>query len=172
MTCTGPGETIHVDGLVGVNHGGAVTIRVMSPMGNVVAVGQVIPDGRDWSWSLPAEFDHAGTYTILANYALAYDAGRYASATFVYDMAVEGTTLVDGTDHLISYTGDPILTAHTDAEASLIYLGFEGPSSGVMRLPDGLHGGNLVVVEGGVVTTLQDGTYAYSGRRNHHDTIS
>lgn len=158
----GPGDTITVNGLVKVPHGGAVTIRVLSPTGNVVAVGQVMADDRNWSWSVPAEFKHAGTYTVLVNHSLTGSEDRYASTTFVYTKAVEGVVVVDGTDLMISYTGDPAMAAYTDAESSLIYIEFDGPSSGVMRLPDGLHGGNLVAVEGGSVTALPDGSYAYS----------
>lgn len=158
----GPGETIHVNGLVEVNHGGAITIRVLSPTGNVVAVGQVVPENRDWSWSIPAEFQHDGTYTILANYALGRDAGRHASTTFVFTSAVEGIVGVNGTDFAIFYAGDPVTGAYTDAENSLIYIEFDGPASGVLRFSDGLYMGNLVVVEGGSLTALEGGSYAYA----------
>lgn len=162
------GQDIRVGGLVSADNGGAVTIRVMSPTGAVVAVGQVIPDGRDWSWTLPAEFDSPGTYTILAHYSLTGDPDRRAAATFVFvtaekgTVAVEAAAAVDGTEHSISYVGDPIVSVHTDAEASLIYITFEGPSGGVMTIPDGLYTGDLVAVEGGMLTPLPDGTYAYS----------
>ena len=159
----GPGETIHAGGLVGAPHGGAVTIQVISPAGSVVAVGQAMPDGRDWSWAVPAEFGHPGTYTILAHYSLSAERDRTAAATFVYVTAVEGTVTVNGTDLLISYTGDPAVSAYTDAHHFLIYLEFAAPgATGVMRLPDGLHEGDLVAVEGGSITTLPDGSYAYS----------
>lgn len=158
----GPGQTIYVGGLVGEPHGGAVTIRVVSPGGAVVAVGQAMPDGRDWSWSLPAEFGRPGTYTLIAHYALAAGPDRSAAVAFVYDMAVKGAVVVNGTTYEISYTGDPILAASTDAHNSLIRLEFAGPAGGVMRLPDGLREGNLVAVEGGSVTALPDGSYAYS----------
>ena len=158
----GPGETIHVSGLVHRENGGAVAIRVMSPNGAVVAVGQVIPDGRDWSWSLPAEFDLPGTYTIIAHYSLTGDAERRAAASFVFTMAEEGAVLVNGTMHGISYTGDPVLSAYTDPSEGLIYLEFDGPSAGVMRLSEGLHGGGLLAVDGGMLTPLPDGSHAYS----------
>ena len=158
----GPGETIFLNGLVERESGGAVTILVVSPGGNVVAVGQVMPDGRDWSWSLPAEFDKPGTYTIFAHYTLAGDPEKRAAVSFVYDAAVRGMVHVNGTVHDISYTGDPVLAAHTDAHNALMYLEFDGPAAGVMRLPDGLHEGVLVAVEGGSVTALPDGSYAYS----------
>ncbi len=159
----GPGETIHAAGLVGAPHGGAVTIQVISPAGSVVAAGQAVPDGRDWSWAVPAEFGHAGTYTILAHYSLSAERDRTAAATFVYTAAVEGTVQVDGTDMMISYTGDPAASAHTDAHRSLIYVEFASPgATGVMRLPGGLHSGDLVAVEGGSITALPDGSYAYS----------
>lgn len=162
------GQDIRVGGLVSVDNGGAVTIRVMSPTGAVVAVGQVMPDGRDWSWSLPAEFDAPGTYTVLAHYSLTGDPDRRAAATFVYTMAekgsvaVDGTAAVDGTEYSISYVGDPIVSVHTDATDSLIYITFDGPSGGVMTVPAELYTGELVAVEGGMITPLPDGTYAYS----------
>lgn len=158
----GPGQTIRVAGLVGEPHGGAVTIRVVSPGGAVVAVGQVMPDGRDWSWSIPAEFGAPGTYTLVAHYMLAASPDRSAAVAFVYDTAAEGAVVVNGTVHEISYTGDPVLAARTDAHNSLLYVEFAGPAGGVMRLPDGLHDGVLVAVEGGSVEELPDGSYAYS----------
>lgn len=163
----GPGETIRAGGLVGAPHGGAVTIRVMSPAGSVVAVGQATPDGRDWSWAVPAEFGHPGTYTVLAHYSLSAERDRTAAATFVYAMAVEGAIPVNGTDLLISYTGDPAVSAYTDAHRSLVYLEFASPgAAGVMRLPGGLHSGGLVAAEGGSITALPDGSYAYSADSN------
>ena len=158
----GPGQTIRVSGLVGGPHGGAVTIQVLSPGGAVVAVGQVMPDGRDWSWSMPAEFGAPGTYTMTAHYALAAGHGRPASVTFVYDSAVEGAVAVNGTMFEISYAGDPILAARTDAHSSLLYVELAGPGAGVMRLPGGLHEGALLAVDGGSVEELPDGSYAYA----------
>ena len=158
----GPGDTIFVNGLVERENGGAITVRVLSPSGAVVAVGQVLPDGRDWSWALPAEFDVPGTYTILAHYSLTGDPERRAAATFVFVTAEEGSVTVDGTEHAISYVGDPVVSAHTDATASLIYVTFEGPSGGVMTIPAELYTGELVAVEGGMLTPLPDGSYAYS----------
>lgn len=158
----GPGETVHISGTVDSSHGGAVTIKVISPAGSVVAVGQTTPEDRDWSWQVPAEFAHPGTYTILAYYTLTADPDRRAAATFVYSTAVTGLVEVNGTIFNISYTGDPILSSWTDAESSLIHVVFEGPSNGVMRLPAGLVEGTLVAVSGGTITALPDGSYAYA----------
>lgn len=162
----GPGDTIFVNGLVERENGGAVTVRVLSPSGAVVAVGQVIPDGRDWSWALPAEFDAPGTYTILAHYSLTGDPEKRAATTFVYTVAEKGHVMVNGTAHVISYVGDPAVSAHTDATDSLIYVTFVGPSGGVMTIPAELYSGDLVAVEGGTITLLPDGSYAYSTDSN------
>ena len=136
----GPGQTIHVDGLVGEPHGGAVTIRIVAPNDAVVAVGQVMPQGRDWSWDITAEFGMAGTYTIKASYVLAgHD--RHDTATFIYDRSVGGVVRMNGTSYDISYAGDPILAAYTDPNRNVIYLEFEGPAKGVMRVDHNLYQG-------------------------------
>lgn len=158
----GPGQTIRMWGVVDMPHGGAVTIQVISPTGAVVAAGQAIPEGRDWSYMIPAEFSTPGTFTILVHYTLGADTSKRDSATFAYTRAVEGTVSVNGTIHLISYTGDVITSAYTDHTESLLYLELEGAGSGVLRLSPGLAEGMVVAVSGGDVQALPDGSYAYN----------
>ena len=117
-----PGQTIHINGIIAMPHDGAITITVMAPNGNIVAIGQVIPDGRDWHYSVPAEFSEPGTYQITAYYALSQDADKMAQATFVYSTAVEGVVMVSDTDYVISFTGDAMLSAYTDSyESTIVY---------------------------------------------------
>lgn len=157
----GPGETIHLHGTVKTIHGGAVTIQVMAPSGNIIAVGQVLPDTRDYTWSMPAEFNTSGVYTVQAQYALTSNIKHYATDIFTFVAVESGVVQVNGTDYTIQYTGDVILDAYTDAYDSLLYLTFDGPGSGVMFIPQGLVQGELLAVQGGQVTHVEGGQYAY-----------
>lgn len=157
-----PGDTVQVHGVLHKMHGGAVTIQLLSPNGNIIAVGQVMPTERDWQWSIPAEFDTPGTYTVQAEYSLTKHTIHYATDVFSYTVYQQGEVLVNGTEHLIQYTGDAIHDAYTDGDASLLYIEFEGPGSGVMFLPPGLVQGELLAVDGGAITHIDGGQYAYS----------
>jgi hypothetical protein len=113
------GDIVHVHGTLQKLHGGAVTIQLLAPNGNIIAIGQITPTERNWQYSIPAEFDVPGTYIVQAQYTLTKQ--HLSTDVFSYTIYQQGDVQVAGTNHTIRYTGDVMYDAYTSAEDSVVY---------------------------------------------------
>ena len=167
-TVYGPGDTMRISGYVSSIHGGAVSIQIYAPNGNLMVIGQIPIIENRWNWDTVIDFKEPGTYEVIAHYTLSDSTPRQAKVTFLYDVSVSGIVVIEGTNleadiSSITYTGDIIKRVYTDPQESLIYFEFNGPSHGIMYIPDIIYEGDLIAVSGGMVTKLpEDGGFVYS----------
>src|SRR3989338_58307 len=162
------GEVVMVSGQVSEVLSIPVSLRVISPNGNIVRIDQ-IDIGSDNTFSVEITaggnlWKAAGTYTIEASYGLTAENTSTAITTFEFGGSSGGkpsTIGVDGTDYLLSYTitGGKVLSITPDVAANSLIIAIEATNDGQLTitlpralidalLPDGGDDSFFVLVDG------------------------
>ena len=123
-----------------------ITIKIISPIGNVVKVDQVpLSSDRTFETSIVGSgilWQEAGTYKVLVQYG---NKDKSAMTTFLFTGSGDGqgnTIKVDGTDFSVTYsiTNGKVLGIKADTQSKSLVVSIETTGDGLftVKLPRGL----------------------------------
>lgn len=168
------GDVIVITGQVLQRHAGGITIQVLSPNNDLVAIGQptVGPNNMfTFTLSTGDTLRHDGMYTVVATYSLHANSPRIAQATFTYTPIHTSGVMVDGTEFEPQYEimGGSVLGMYTNPQTNSMIIDIEAVNDGsiMVTLPRTLIDSQLVDGTDDRFFTLVDSEEVY-----HDETSS
>lgn len=133
------GDVIIVTGHVAQKHTGGITIQVLSPSNNLVAVGQptIGPDNMfTFMLSTGDIMKEEGMYTVKATYSLHANSPRVGQTMFMYTPIDTPGIIVDGTDFEPQYdiSGGIVTSMHTNPQSNSLIISLDAMSDGQITI--------------------------------------
>lgn len=167
------GDTIVITGQVLQRHSGGITIQVLSPNNDLVAIGQPMigPDNMfRFTLSTGDTMRHEGMYTVVATYSLHSNSPRVGHAMFMYTPMHTSGIMVDGTEFEPHHSimGGMVMGMHTNPQTNSMLIDIETAIDGyiTITLPRTLIDSKMVDGSDDQFFTLVD------SEEIHHDEIS
>lgn len=139
MEAYSEGDVIVITGQVLQRHAGGITIQVLSPNNDLVAIGQpmVGPDNTfTFTLSTGDTMRHDGTYTVMATYSLHANSPRIAQTTFMYTPIHTSGIMVDGTEFEPDYAifGGKVMGMYTNPQTNSMIIDVETMKDGYITV--------------------------------------
>ena len=133
------GDMISVNGRVLQKHQGDLSVRVIAPSGNIVALNQIsIGFDNTFSFNIATGglMKESGVYTIEANYSLDARSPRLATTTFMFTAVDTPGIMVDGTEFepLFHIDGGAVLGMHTVPDGNTLVIEIDSSSDGHLSI--------------------------------------